>query len=41
MSEEFDLSWLDLREPFDAFARGARLGDAEALGVHDVTSVGS
>ena len=27
--------------PFAAFARGAHLGDVEALGVHDVTSVGS
>jgi methionyl-tRNA formyltransferase len=27
--------------PFDAFARGAHLADVEALGAHDVTSVGS
>ena len=28
MSEEFDLSWLDLREPFDAFARSEALAAA-------------
>lgn len=28
MSEEFDLSWLDLREPFDAFARSEALATA-------------
>ncbi|MFC7476802.1 class I SAM-dependent methyltransferase [Dankookia sp. GCM10030260] len=28
MSEEFDLAWLDLREPFDAFARNQALADA-------------
>ena len=27
-TEEFDLEWLDLREPFDAFARNEALADA-------------